>query len=95
MVSPAEVKIGDAEFIFKIVDSKTQKPLKIENLEIKATMPMKNMAPMTAKVEVKPESETGQFLAETFLGMKGKWIISVEIKDSDYQGKQDFDVKVL
>ena len=95
LVSPAEVKIGDAEFIFKIVDSKTQKPLKIENLEIKATMPMKNMAPMTAKVEVKPESETGQFLAETFLGMKGKWIISVEIKDSDYQGKQDFDIEVL
>ena len=95
LVSPAEVKIGDAEFIFKIVDSKTKKPLKIENLEIKATMPMKNMAPMTAKVEVKPESETGQFLAETFLGMKGKWIISVEIKDSDYQGKQDFDIEVL
>ena len=95
LVSPAEVKIGDAEFMFKIVDSKTQKPLKIENLEIKATMPMKNMAPMTAKVEVKAESETGQFLAETFLGMKGKWIISVEIKDSDYQGKQDFDIEVL
>ena len=35
LVSPAEVKIGDAEFIFKIVDSKTQKPLKIENLEKK------------------------------------------------------------
>ncbi len=94
LVSPAEVKIGDAEFMFKIVDSKTQKPLKIENLDIKATMPMKNMAPMTAKVEVKPESETGQFLAETFLGMKGKWIISVAIKDSDYQGKQDFDIEV-
>ena len=94
LVSPAEVKIGDAEFRFKIVDSKTQKPLKIENLDIKATMPMKNMAPMTAKVEVKPESETGQFLAETFLGMKGKWIISVAIKDSDYQGKQSFDIEV-
>lgn len=95
LVSPTEVKIGDVEFMFKIIDGKTQKPLNIENLEIKATMPMKNMAPMTAKVEVKPESETGQFLAETFLGMKGKWIISVEVKDSDYKGKQNFDIEVL
>ena len=94
LVSPTEVKIGDAEFMLKIIDGKTQKPLNIENLEIKATMPMKNMAPMTAKVEVKPESETGQFLAETFLGMKGKWIISVEIKDSNYRGKQNFDIEV-
>ena len=94
LVSPAQVKIGDAEFVFKILDRKTQKPLKIENLEIKATMPMKNMAPMTAKVEIKPESENGQFRGETFLGMKGIWIISVQVKDSDYQGKKDFEIEV-
>ncbi len=94
LVSPAQVKIGDAEFVFKILDRKTQKPLKIENLEIKATMPMKNMAPMTAKVEIKPESENGQFRGETFLGMKGTWIVSVQVKDSDYQGKKDFKIEV-
>lgn len=95
LLSPAEVKIGDAEFVFKILDSKNQKPLKIENLEIKATMPMKNMAPMMAKVEIKPESENGRFRGETFLGMKGTWIISVQVKDSDHQGKKDFKIEVI
>jgi len=26
--------------------------------------------------------------------MKGEWIISVEIKDSNYQGKQEFNIEV-
>jgi len=94
LVSPSEVKIGDAEFVFQVMDNKTQQALPVKNLDIKATMPMKNMAPMTAKVEIKPQAETGTFLAETFLGMKGEWIISVEIKNSDYQGKQDFNIEV-
>ncbi|ACB51058.1 unknown [Crocosphaera subtropica ATCC 51142] len=94
LVSSPEVKIGDAEFIFEIVDSKNKKPLQIESLDIKATMPMKNMAPMTAKVEVKPESQIGKFKAETFLGMKGEWSISVEIKDKNYQQKKEFNILV-
>mgnify|MGYP006267253641 CR=1 FL=1 len=94
LVSPPEVKIGDAEFIFQVVDNETQQALSVKNIDITATMPMKNMAPMTAKVEVKPQAETGKFLAETFLGMKGKWIISVEIKESKYQGKQEFNIEV-
>ncbi|HAC63067.1 MAG TPA: efflux RND transporter periplasmic adaptor subunit [Cyanothece sp. UBA12306] len=94
LVSSAQVKIGDAQFIFEVVDSKTQKPLKINNLEITATMPMKNMAPMTAKVEVNPEKNPGKFKGETFLGMKGEWIISVNIKDDKYQKKEVFDVLV-
>ena len=57
-------------------------------------MPMKNMAPMTAKIEVKPESKPGHFKAETFLGMKGKWIISVDIKDENYQSKKEFYILV-
>ncbi|MDJ0730232.1 MAG: efflux RND transporter periplasmic adaptor subunit [Crocosphaera sp.] len=94
LVSFPEVKIGDAEFIFEVIDSENKKPLAINELEIKATMPMKNMAPMTAKVEVKPEPETGKFKAETFLGMKGKWIVSVDIKDKDYRGKKEFEILV-
>ncbi len=57
-------------------------------------MPMKNMAPMTAKVEVKSESQKGKFRAETFLGMKGEWKIYVEVKDKDYQQKKEFDILV-
>ncbi|NBD17677.1 MAG: efflux RND transporter periplasmic adaptor subunit [Cyanobacteria bacterium] len=94
LMSPPEVKIGDAEFIFQVMDNETQQALSVKNIEIKATMPMKNMAPMTAEVEVKPQAETGTFLAETFLGMKGEWIISVEIKESEYQGKQEFNIEV-
>jgi multidrug efflux pump subunit AcrA (membrane-fusion protein) len=94
LVSSPEVKIGDAEFIFEVIDSENKKPLAINELEIKATMPMKNMAPMTAKVEVKPESQKGKLKAETFLGMKGEWIISVDIKDDNYQGKKEFNILV-
>ncbi|MDJ0598332.1 MAG: efflux RND transporter periplasmic adaptor subunit [Crocosphaera sp.] len=94
LVSSSEVKIGDTEFVFEVIDSKTQESLKVNELEIKATMPMKNMAPMTAKVEVKPNSKPGQYKAETFLGMKGEWKISVEVKDKAYQQKKEFDVLV-
>lgn len=94
LVSPSEVKIGDAEFVFKILEPQTKKPLNVDKVEIKATMPMKNMAPMTAKVEVKPNSENGEFRAETFLGMKGKWIIAVRIEDANNQGKKDFEILV-
>lgn len=94
LVSPAQVKIGDAQFLFEVVDSKTQKPLKINNLEIKATMPMKNMAPMTAKVEIKPDAKPGIFQGKTFLGMKGKWSISVQVKDNNYQVKKEFEILV-
>ncbi len=94
LVSSPEVKIGDAEFIFEVIDSENKKPLAINELEIKATMPMKNMAPMTAKVEVKPESQKGKFKAETFLGMKGEWKISVEVKEQDYQQKKEFNILV-
>ncbi len=94
LVSPSEVNIGDAEFIFEVIDSKTKKVLQVKELDIKATMPMKNMAPMTAKVEVKPESQTGKFKAETFLGMKGKWKISVETKDKNYRQKKEFNILV-
>ncbi|MDJ0658793.1 MAG: efflux RND transporter periplasmic adaptor subunit [Crocosphaera sp.] len=94
LVSPSEVKIGDAKFIFEVVDSTTKKPLEVKELEIKATMPMKNMAPMTAKVEVKSESQTGKFKAKTFLGMKGEWKISVDIKDKNYQRKKEFGILV-
>ncbi|EAZ90108.1 efflux RND transporter periplasmic adaptor subunit [Crocosphaera chwakensis] len=94
LVSFPEVKIGDAEFIFEIIDSTTKKPLQVKELDIKATMPMKNMPPMTAKVEVKLESQTGKFKAETFLGMKGEWKISVDVKDENYQGKKEFNILV-
>lgn len=94
LVSSPAVKIGDAQFIFEVIDSKTKKNLQVKQLDIKATMPMKNMAPMTAKVEVNPESQTGKFKAETFLGMKGEWTISVDIKDDNYQGKKDFNIVV-
>ncbi|NET00948.1 MAG: efflux RND transporter periplasmic adaptor subunit [Sphaerospermopsis sp. SIO1G1] len=94
LASSPEVKIGDAEFIFEVIDSKNQQSLDIKEIEIKATMPMKNMAPMTAKVEIKPEPKPGRFKAETFLGMKGEWVISVNIKDSNYQAKKDFKILV-
>ena len=59
-----------------------------------ASMPMKNMAPMTAPVEVQPDGEPGRFKADTYLSMKGDWTITAQVKDPQNKGKQEFTVKV-
>lgn len=95
LVSPSQVKMGDAQFTFEIQESKTQKPINPKDIEIKATMPMKNMAPMTAEVEIKTDNQKGRLSAEAFLGMTGKWNISVQIKDPKYTGKETFEIEII
>lgn len=92
--SPDSIKKGGAQLIFEVQDSKTNKPIKVENLDVKVTMPMKNMPPMTSMVEIKPDSQPGRFQVDTHFGMKGKWEVEVKVKDSKYQGKTDFNVTV-
>lgn len=95
LVSPdnKKVKMGDAQLVIEVKDAQGQ-PLDIKDLEMSASMPMKNMAPMTAPVEVKPHGQPGRFKADTYLSMKGDWKIIAQIKDPKNKGKQEFTLKV-
>ncbi|MBV6625145.1 MAG: efflux RND transporter periplasmic adaptor subunit [Rivularia sp. (in: Bacteria)] len=97
LISPQNknsVKKGSAQLILEILDKKTNKPLPVENLDVKVTMPMKNMAPMTSMVDIQPDSQPGRFKVDTHFGMKGKWDVVVKVKDSKHQGKADFNFNV-
>ena len=95
LVSPDnnEVAMGEAQLVIEVKDAQGQ-PLDIKDLEMSASMPMKNMAPMSAPVEVQPDGKTGRFKADTYLNMKGNWMITAQVKDKKNKGKQEFTVKV-
>ena len=95
LVSPDnnEVAMGDAQLVIEVKDAQGQ-PLDIKDLEMSASMPMKNMAPMSAPVEVQPDGEPGRFKADTYLSMKGDWTITAQVKDPKNKGKQEFAIKV-
>ncbi len=84
------VIMGDVQLVIDI----NNEQITLEDVEISAIMPMKNMAPMTAKVEVKADSQPGRFLADTYLNMKGTWEIIIQVKNSQHQGKQKFIIEV-
>ncbi len=96
LVSPdaqAGVKMGDAVLVIEVKDAQGQL-MEVKDLEVRASMPMKNMAPMTAKVEVQPDSQSGRFKVDTYLSMKGEWIITAQVKDPKNKGKQEFTLEV-
>ncbi|MDY7016345.1 MAG: efflux RND transporter periplasmic adaptor subunit, partial [Cyanobacteriota bacterium] len=68
LVSPdvqTGIPMGDAQLVIEVKDSQGQ-PLEVKDLEVSASMPMKNMAPMTAKVEVEPDNKPGRFKVDTY-----------------------------
>ena len=85
--------MGDVQLVIEVKDAQGQL-LDIKDLEMSASMPMKNMAPMSAPVEVKPDEKPGRFKADTYLNMKGDWTITAQVKDPKNQGKQEFAIKV-
>jgi hypothetical protein len=96
LVSPdpqAEIPMGDAEMILEVVDSNGN-PIKVENLDVSATMPMDGMEDMIGKVEVTPADEPGRFKATTYFGMQGTWNILASVKDPQYQAQQEFTFEV-
>ncbi|VEP14612.1 Efflux transporter, RND family, MFP subunit [Hyella patelloides LEGE 07179] len=96
LVSPDSqtgVPMGDAQLVIEVKDAQGQ-PLDILDLEMSASMPMKNMAPMTAPVEVQPDGKPGRFKADTYLSMKGDWTITAQVKDPKNKGKQEFTLEV-
>ena len=95
LISPDnnEVAMGDAQLVIEVKDAQGQ-PLDVKDLEMSASMPMKNMAPMSAPVEVQQDGKPGRFKADTYLSMKGDWTITAQVKDPKNKGKQEFTVKV-
>ena len=60
--------MGEAEMILEVVDSNGE-PVKVESLDVSATMPMDGRSDMMGKVEVTPAEEPGRFKATTYLGI--------------------------
>ena len=95
LVSPDNnaVAMGDAQLVIQVKDAQGQL-MEIEDLEMSASMPMKNMAPMSAPVEVQPDGQPGRFKADTYLSMKGDWTITAQVKSGKNKVKQEFVLEV-
>lgn len=91
LISPKEtVAMGDNRLILEVQDPNTGKPMSVKELEVSANMSMKNMAPMTTEVEVKPDNQPGRFQVKTYFGMRGSWQVSAKVKDGEHQGQTTF-----
>ena len=89
LVGGDSVKSGaKTDFEILLEDGETGEPMAIapEDLTVDLTMPMKNMAPMTAKVELEPANGPGKFKVNTFLGMKGDWILEATVNNAEQSG---------
>lgn len=96
LVSPepqAQLTMGEAEMVLEVVDSNGE-PVKVENLDVSASMPMDGMEDMMGKVEVTPADEPGRFKATTYFGMQGTWNVVATVKDPQYQANQEFSFEV-
>jgi len=91
LVSPQGKAVsGDNQLVLEVQDSKTKKPVKVEGLEVSVAMPMKNSSPMSTDVEVKPDTQSGRFKVNTYLGMSGKWEVTAKVKDKSRIGNSSF-----
>lgn len=91
LVSPqGKALSGDNQLVLEVQDSTTKKPVQVAGLEVSVTMPMKNSSPMSTDVEVKPDTQSGRFKLNTYLGMSGKWEVTAKVKDSSRIGSGSF-----
>ena len=64
--------------------------MKVDGLDVSVTMPMKNAAPMSTDVEIKPDAQPGRFKVNAYLGMNGKWEVTAKVKDKSRSGSGSF-----
>ncbi|MDA0267724.1 MAG: efflux RND transporter periplasmic adaptor subunit [Cyanobacteria bacterium] len=88
LVSARPAQAGKTALTIALQDIETGEPLEItaDNLTVALTMPMKNMAPMMAKVELEATDQPGEFMVSTFFGMKGDWIVEATVTAGDHTG---------
>ena len=91
---PDQVPMGDAQLVLEVQDAKTGQPLKVEDIEVSATMPMEGEEPMSTKVEVEPDSQPGRFKVNTYFGMQGTWNVVATLKDPQHQGQEEFTLEI-
>lgn len=96
LVSPDTVKAGKNEitFILKNIETGERVTVSADDLALDITMPMKNMAPMMAKVDLSATDNPGEFKVNTHLGMKGDWTIEATVTDAEQAGKARLTVPV-
>ncbi|MEO1209745.1 MAG: FixH family protein [Cyanobacteria bacterium J06638_20] len=96
LVSPedASVPMGDAELVLQVVDSATNEPVAVDDLQVDLSMPMDGMEPMTTMAIVEPGEETGQYKVMTNLGMEGMWMMEVTSADAAMPGEATFNLDV-
>lgn len=95
LVSPKnKVVMGNNQLILEVQDSKTGKLVSVKGLEVKVSMPMGNMAPMNADVEVKPGSQSGRFTVNTYFSMRGTWQVTAKVNDGNRRGQSTFTLDV-
>ncbi len=90
LVDAGPLKSGSkTNFMIMLKDGETGEGIAIapNDLAVDLTMPMKNMAPMSAKVDISPASKPGEFKIDTFLGMKGDWTLEATVTDAEQSGK--------
>ena len=90
LVGSPTLKSGSkSEFTIALKNTETGEPLAIstDELTVDLTMPMKNMAPMTAKVDLAAADKPGEFKVNTFLGMKGDWALEATVTSAEQSGK--------
>ncbi len=91
LISPqGKASAGDNQLILEVQDAKTKQPVKVEGLDVSVTMPMKNAAPMSTDVEIKPDAQPGRFKVSAYLGMNGKWEVTAKVKDKSRNGSGSF-----
>ena len=89
LVGTDAVKSGSkAGFTILLKDGESGEPMAIapNDLTVDLTMPMKNMAPMSAKVDLEAADRPGEFKINTFLGMKGDWTLEATVTDAEQAG---------
>ncbi|GAB4539041.1 MAG: hypothetical protein Tsb0014_29090 [Pleurocapsa sp.] len=86
--------MSEAEMVLEVVDSNGN-PLKVETLDVSATMPMDGMEDMIGKVEVAPADEPGRFKATTYFEMQGTWNVVASVKDPHKRTKISSEPRVF
>lgn len=88
LVSSSPAQAGKTELTIVFRDVETGDPLALapEDVTVALTMPMRNMAPMSAKVELGATDQPGEFIVGTFFGMQGDWILEATVTTEEISG---------